>query len=1759
MEVIFTKISAAVNVQSQIGGSVFKGIANGLSSALSPAKALLATTGKFAIAIAAVYALYKAAYNFVNAGEIANSKMEDAISSYSDAKSQVEDTNNELKTTQDRMNSLQSKGSLTLVEQDELDKLKETNRQLLIKKDLDEKNAITKAKETAASVEEAVSKNYYNIPTSTEMVGEYKGLLDNFGWNKAGNKYWDESNLTGQLAYIQHLKELQDEVEYGTDSWNEYQKKIDSTTDSLWNAVSAMEKDKSTLQDLPKEALSDSNLDLISMLSDSIETIYKQLDPAKWKQIKLDNFLAGSDISSEKEDLLTLAKKNKYNGGIKASDLSSRFQEAADKAGLAEVLGNDYIQTIVDQINAEAGVVDVNKLRLQIFNKAGRAITGNNKTSKEFSDWIDSMSPEDTELVYKLSLDADSANWTLEQWQQKLADLKSGADVAIADFQTKVTDAIDVQNKLVSAFAAGNSATGMTNEQIKEVCNSFKELDGFEIDKLFERTATGVQMNAEAFENFNKQIQNQNLIELYTALEAKQNKYNEAVKSGSEANKKSYMSDIQQLQLLINELEAATSKYNAFVTASSSANRRDSFSNVAAGYKSVKTLLDQGWVSDDSVTSYLDLLLGDGWEAKTEGDAKKAFRLISDSAQSEAGKVTGHSLQSYMTTDGSGNLTSQGAWTFAEDLVNLQNKGMFKDLEGSVAYKGEGDILHLDLTGKNLDTVAEKLGTTTDMVELLGKALSDAGMDVKFSSAADKISTARDELNKLEEEQKTLQQGTQEWADNQSKIATQNKIIANVTVEEAISGGTTLEELDAMDGKTIQETFDLNADQAQAVMDNIDARIQEAKDAEITVKIDEGQLSQLMGLDSLNVNVNPKVEKAPDIPEGTMKVKAVVTNNPPSISDGTMNVHANVTSTSTSNGSSPGGKAAGSKASGTMLSVAKADGTAYNVLNYKRLSPSHAGGNVALLSDENALTNEVGQESLIRNGEWFLLPPGPHMEHLKKGDIIFNAKQTHDLLNAGKTNSYAKSYALGTQNKHTMVTFGGGSGGYSGSGKNPWKGQSGSGSGSGGGGSSNSGSSSSSSKNDKIDWPEIAIKRIESLITKLTNIVSSSFKKVETKLTASNSAIENTMKQIEAEQNAYNTYMREANKVGLAESLAVQVRDGNVYHIGSYDEDDTKKIQEYQKWYEKALECKSAVDDLHESLAELYKGQFDNIQKDFENQLSVLESSAKKTESSISKIEAQGYMVTSKYYETQKQEQSDTIDLLKKQLVSMQGAFKKAMDSGEIEEGSDAYYEMVSSIEDVKDKIQDAELEIINLNNSLRELDWNAFDMMLERIERVNDEAEFMIDLLTDAKLYDKDGNMTDNGMAALGLRMQRYNTYLAESEKYAKEIQAIEAEIAKDPYNENLTNRKKDLIDAQRESIKSAISEKDAIKDLIDEGIQSEIDHLNELISAYEEQLDSVRDLYDYQKKLKDQTSEIASLEKQLAAYANDTSAETKAKVQKLQVDLENAQENLRDTQYDRYVSDQKKLLSDMVDEYQKAMDERLDDVNGLITELTGSVNDNAGKIYDTIKAIADQYGYTTSDELNGVWNSGDKVAVGYGDKVTGSLSSIDTMVSSIGKDIATMIQQLNALAGTNLTASHSYATGKRRISASEFAWTQENGIPETIIRPSDGALLTSLKVNDSVLNGAATSNLWNMANDPSGFIYSHLARAYSPSVSLDGNTNVENRINLDNLNINLPNVTNYEEFIAAAKGDKRFERLVQAVTIDRIAGKSSFRKYST
>ena len=57
-----------------------------------------------------------------------------------------------------------------------------------------------------------------------------------------------------------------------------------------------------------------------------------------------------------------------------------------------------------------------------------------------------------------------------------------------------------------------------------------------------------------------------------------------------------------------------------------------------------------------------------------------------------------------------------------------------------------------------------------------------------------------------------------------------------------------------------------------------------------------------------------------------------------------------------------------------------------------------------LPKDEKALVNELGTESIIRDGVWSLIPGKMHLENLKKDDIILNAKQTEELLKYGYIN-----------------------------------------------------------------------------------------------------------------------------------------------------------------------------------------------------------------------------------------------------------------------------------------------------------------------------------------------------------------------------------------------------------------------------------------------------------------------------------------------------------------------------------------------------------------------------------------------------------------------------------------------------------------------------------------------------------------------------------------------------------------------------------
>lgn len=267
----------------------------------------------------------------------------------------------------------------------------------------------------------------------------------------------------------------------------------------------------------------------------------------------------------------------------------------------------------------------------------------------------------------------------------------------------------------------------------------------------------------------------------------------------------------------------------------------------------------------------------------------------------------------------------------------------------------------------------------------------------------------------------------------------------------------------------------------------------------------------------------------------------------------------------------------GGKASGTMTSIAHASGTAYNVLNMKPLSSAHAKGEVALKHDEQALVNEVGinghSESIVRDGVWSLIPGGAHIENLKKGDIIFSATQTEDLLKYGATHGHARAYAQGTASGVTLAPA------YA-------------------DGTSELDDTIKKVSTQAKDWIETALDRLERIVEKYQDIAESDYSNYKSSEKNYDKALKNLNKQLQTQKDSRAKYVAKANEVasavGLSDELKKKVQNGTI-NIESLSEDDKKRVDAYQEWYEKILDCDKAIRELTKSQKDLAKAKVERV------------------------------------------------------------------------------------------------------------------------------------------------------------------------------------------------------------------------------------------------------------------------------------------------------------------------------------------------------------------------------------------------------------------------------------------------------------------------------------------------------------------------------------------------------------------------------------
>lgn len=375
-----------------------------------------------------------------------------------------------------------------------------------------------------------------------------------------------------------------------------------------------------------------------------------------------------------------------------------------------------------------------------------------------------------------------------------------------------------------------------------------------------------------------------------------------------------------------------------------------------------------------------------------------------------------------------------------------------------------------------------------------------------------------------------------------------------------------------------------------------------------TINYEKGKVDKADGTVSTGI-INYKkgdVEKA----DGTVST-GIINYNLGSVADAGSPVATGTINYALGSVARPGGATVtGTMSTGSMLSPSHVNGTAYNVLNMRPLASANALGNVTIPKDQVSLTNEVGQESIVRNGVWSLLPGGAHLENLKKGDIVFNASQTKALLEHGRMAGHARAYADGTLSTQTGNRYGLYKAYRGGSMHGSFQGGAAGGSSSGGGNShttsynNNTGAVNSNTKatNDNtkaakkstqvFDWVERRLKyfadKTKAIADSINDYISSSQKKslLQKQIYATNS-------EMHVNYRAARAYYSKAQSLGLSSKTRKLIEEGR-YTLDDIDTSTESgkahydKVQKYMNYYDEYTKCIDAVRELRNEQVELY-------------------------------------------------------------------------------------------------------------------------------------------------------------------------------------------------------------------------------------------------------------------------------------------------------------------------------------------------------------------------------------------------------------------------------------------------------------------------------------------------------------------------------------------------------------------------------------------
>lgn len=331
--------------------------------------------------------------------------------------------------------------------------------------------------------------------------------------------------------------------------------------------------------------------------------------------------------------------------------------------------------------------------------------------------------------------------------------LKLGEVVGNTQFGIDINTETESMNNLFAAQKESISSTGLSSESIKALKARYKDLD---YSELFENTSNGIRLNTDALNDLEDAYEQQTKNKLDNKLQELQDQYydltnqindcNDAVQQAElYAQRDDIVNQINDVATLRSQFEGLTSAYNKWQQAQSNGNARDMYSGIISGKEELEEEMARGWLDEDSI-AYLELLTGKDLSNSAVGikeqiEAYKELNNVINSA--------GYTVWDFFTYDKNGKETSEGIFNFFDTVMAKQKelqettgksgKSLWEELgytDDWVSIDKDGNYSFDFTTSGGDDVIAEALGISAELVQIILRAAENAGFKVKIDESS---------------------------------------------------------------------------------------------------------------------------------------------------------------------------------------------------------------------------------------------------------------------------------------------------------------------------------------------------------------------------------------------------------------------------------------------------------------------------------------------------------------------------------------------------------------------------------------------------------------------------------------------------------------------------------------------------------------------------------------------------------------------------------------------------------------------------------------------------------------------------------------------------------------------------------------------------------------------------------------------------------------------------------------------------------------